>query len=393
MIRTRVDSLLETKRKNMQDIRYKKSRREFLSTSAKSIVLASIALQGGFVFAKESNKSISSIQHKPMPKRILGSGKAAMQVSALAFGCMGLNYHRSKKLSKKEAQNILAQALDYGITLFDTAQVYGNGSNEILVGELLKPYKDKIFITTKFGFGKDADSLDSSPKRIREVVENSLKVLNLEQIPLLYQHRADPKTPIEEVAGVVADLIQEGKVARFGVCELNAQSITKAHRICPLTAVQSEYHLMWRNVESEIFPTLENLGIGFVAYSPLNRGYLSGTLTKDSKFDVSNDNRATFPRFQPKALEANYKIVEVLREFGASKNASSAQVALAYLLAKKPYIIPLFGTTDSKHLREDIGALDVSFSASEWQNLEAKLDKIEIVGDRYPKEQAQRVGR
>ena len=382
MIRTRVDSLLETKRKNMQDIRYKKNRREFLSTSAKSLALLGIALQGGFVFAKESNKGISGIQHKPMPKRILGSGKAAMEVSALAFGCMGLNYHRSKKLSKKEAQNILAKAVDSGITLFDTAQVYGNGSNEILVGELLKPYKDKIFITTKFGFGKDADSLDSS-----------LKVLNLEQIPLLYQHRADPKTPIEEVAGVVVDLIKEGKVARFGVCELNAQSITKAHRICPLTAVQSEYHLMWRNVESEIFPTLENLGIGFVAYSPLNRGYLSGTLTKDSKFDVSNDNRATFPRFQPKALEANYKIVEVLREFGASKNASAAQVALAYLLAKKPYVVPLFGTTDSKHLREDIGALDVSFSASEWQNLEAKLDKIEIVGDRYPKEQAQRVGK
>lgn len=342
MVCTTLDSLLETKRKNMQDIRYKKNRREFLSTDAKSLALLGIALQGGFVFAKESNKGISSIQHKPMPKRILGSGKAAMEVSALAFGCMGLNYHRSKKLSKKEAQNILAQALDYGITLFDTAQVYGNGSNEILVGELLKPYKDKIFITTKFGFGKDADSLDSSPKRIREVVDNSLKVLHLEQIPLLYQHRADPKTPIEEVAGVVADLIQEGKVARFGVCELNAQSITKAHRICPLTAVQSEYHLMWRNVESEIFPTLENLGIGFVAYSPLNRGYLSGTLTKDSKFDVSNDNRATFPRFQPKALEANYKIVEVLREFGVSKNASSAQVALAYLLAKKTLYYPAF---------------------------------------------------
>ena len=189
----------------------------------------------------------------------------------------------------------------------------------------------------------------------------------------------------------MADLIQEGKVARFGVCELNANSITKAHRICPLTAVQSEYHLMWRNVESEIFPTLENLGIGFVAYSPLNRGYLSGALTKDSTFDASNDNRATFPRFQPKALEANYKIVEVLREFGVSKNTSSAQVALAYLLAKKPYIVPLFGTTDSKHLHEDVGALDISFSAHQWQGLESSLEAIEIVGDRYPKEQAQRV--
>ena len=191
----------------MQDIRYKKNRREFLSTSAKSLALLGIALQGGFLFAANGSSggkganSSNTTQIKTMPKRILGSGKAAMEVSALAFGCMGLNYHRSKKLSKKEAQNILAQALDDGITLFDTAQVYGNGSNEILVGELLKPYKDKIFITTKFGFGKDADSLDSSPKRIREVVDNSLKVLHLEQIPLLYQHRADPKTPIEEVAG------------------------------------------------------------------------------------------------------------------------------------------------------------------------------------------------
>lgn len=294
-------------------------RREFLCKSAKTLALASIALQGGVLGAtngisessgtkninsqhssnvqnSQSKDSQSKISHT-MPKRTLGKGKAAMEVSALAFGCMGLNYHRSKKLSKKEAQNILSQAIDSGITLFDTAQVYGNGSNEILVGELLKPYKDRIFITTKFGFGKDADSLDSSPRRIKEVVDNSLKALNIEQIPLLYQHRADPKTPIEEVAGVVADLIQNGKVARFGVCELNAESITKAHRICPLTAVQSEYHLMWRNVESEIFPTLEKLGIGFVAYSPLNRGYLSGTLTKDSKFDVSNDNRATFRDF------------------------------------------------------------------------------------------------
>lgn len=377
----------------MKDIQYKKKRREFLSASAKSLTLLGIALQGGFVFAKETGKSISSTITQVMPKRILGNGKTAMEVSALAFGCMGLNYHRSKKLSKKEAQNILTKALDYGITLFDTAQVYGNGSNEVLVGELLKPYKDKIFITTKFGFGKDSDTLDSSPRRIKEVVENSLKTLNLEQIPLLYQHRSDPKTPIEEVAGVVADLIQEGKVARFGVCELNAQSIIKAHKICPLTAVQSEYHLMWRNVESEIFPTLERLGIGFVAYSPLNRGYLSGALTKDSKFDVNNDNRASFPRFQPEAMEANYKIVEVLKEFGASKNASPAQVALAYLLDKKPYIVPLFGTTDSKHLHEDIGALYVSFSTSEWQSLESKLEAIEIVGDRYPPEQAQRVGR
>lgn len=373
------------------------NRREFLSKSVKTLVLLGIAMQGGLAFATESkdSKNIKSKmpESKAMPKRTLGKGKASLEVSALAFGCMGLNYHRSKKLSKDEARAILELALDFGITLFDTAQVYGPDSNEKLVGELLKPYKDRIYITTKFGFGKNGDILDSSPRRIKEVVDNSLKRLNLECIPLLYQHRADPKTPIEEVAGVVADLIKEGKVARFGVCELSAESITKAHRICPLTAVQSEYHLMWRNVESELFPTLEKLGIGFVAYSPLNRGYLSGALKKDSKFNASNDNRASFPRFQPDAMDANYKIIEVLKEFGKPQNATPAQVAIAYLLAKKPYVVPLFGTTNATHLGENLGALQVRFSDRDWQILESRLDEIEIVGDRYPPEQAQRVGK
>lgn len=327
-----------------------------------------------------------------MTYRTLG---ADFKVSSLAFGCMGLNYHRSKKLSKKEAQKMIELAINAGITLFDTAQVYGPDSNEILSGELLSPYYKKgIFLTTKFGFGKDASVLDSSPKRIREVVEQSLKRLKSEQIPLLYQHRFDPKTPIEEVAGTVKDLIKEGKVARFGVCEISASTIEKAHAICPISAVQSEYHLMWRNVESEIFPTLERLNIGFVAYSPLNRGYLSGTLNKNSKFDANNDNRATFPRFQPEAMEANYKIIEALKDFGKSlgKNASPAQIALAYLLAKKPYIVPLFGTTSPAHLQENLGSLNLNLSQADLQKLEQILDKIEIVGDRYPPEQAQRVG-
>ncbi|MGI0406383.1 aldo/keto reductase [Helicobacter himalayensis] len=369
------------------------SRRDFLKTSAMLSVALSLGATPLFATANKTAK----IQ---MPQRTLGADSYAFGVSALAFGCMGLNYHRSKKLSKKEAQKILESAIDCGITLFDTAQVYGPDSNEILVGELLKPYKNKLFITTKFGFGKDANVLDSSLKRIREVVEQSLKRLHLEQIPLLYQHRFDPKTPIEEVAQCVKDLIKEGKVARFGVCELSAKTIETAHRICPITAVQSEYHLMWRNPEDEIFPTLERLKIGFVAYSPLNRGYLSGKLNANTKFDASNDNRATFPRFQPEAMRANYHIIELLREFGKGKNpnakdsnATPAQVAISYLLAKKPYIVPLFGTTNIAHLEENIQALGIKWSKQELANLDSRLDKIEIIGARYPAEQAERVGR
>lgn len=360
-------------------------RREFLK----------LATMLGLV-AFSTNLVASSSKNVKMPKRILGKGDYAFSVSALAFGCMGLNYHRSKVLSERESLRILQKAIDSGITLFDTAQVYGPNSNEILVGKLLKPYKDKLFITTKFGFGKDANTLDSSPKRIKEVVENSLKRLNLEQIPLLYQHRFDPKTPIEEVAECVKGLIKEGKVARFGVCELSANTIEKAHKICPITAVQSEYHLMWREPESKIFPTLERLGIGFVAYSPLNRGYLSGALKENSQFDAKNDNRATFPRFQSEALKANYKIIELLKDFGKNKlngkNASAAQIALAYLLTKKPFIVPLFGTTNEAHLNENLGALNVNLSEADLKELDSKLDKIDIVGDRYPKEQAVRVG-
>lgn len=367
-----------------------KERREFLKDSLKSAVLLGLALNSTSLFAAQNSKGVK------MPKRMLGKD---FSVSSLGFGCMGLNYHRSKNLSKKEALKILQSAIEAGITLFDTAQVYGPNSNEILIGELLKPYNKDIFITTKFGFGKDMSVLDSSPKRIKEVVEQSLKRLHLEQIPLLYQHRFDPKTPIEEVANAVKELIKEGKVARFGLCELSAKTIQKAHQICPVTAVQSEYHLMWRGVEQEILPTLEKLNIGFVAYSPLNRGYLSGALNKNSKFNASNDNRAGFPRFQPEALEANYKIIELLKDFGKGKNphskdgnATPAQIAIAYLLAKKPFIVPLFGTTNLAHLNENINALNVKLTQKDLKELDKRLDKIEIVGDRYPPEQAQRVG-
>lgn len=374
------------------------SRREFLRTSGKLTAMAAILGSGvGSVLMADSNPYKTTLNLKgQMPMRTLGKTNP-LQVSALAFGCMGLNYHRSKRLSEKEASNIVAQALSYGINFFDTAQVYGPNSNEILTGKILKPYRDKVIIATKFGFGVNSDDLNSSPKRIRQVVEQSLKRLNLESLHLLYQHRFDPKTPIEEVADMMKSLIQEGKVMRWGVCELSAKSIEKAHKICPLSAVQSEYHLMWRNVESELLPTLERLGIGFVAYSPLARGYLSGKLTKNSDFDPNNDNRATFPRYQDEAMRANYQIITLLQEFGKAKGANGkdatpAQIALAYLLAKKPYIVPLFGTTNPTHLLEDVESLQVALTQKDIKWLDSKLDNIIIVGDRYPPEQAQRVG-
>ena len=367
------------------------NRREFLKVAA--ILGASLSLGASPLLATDSKK-------QAMPTRILGKGDYAFEVSALAFGLMGLNYHRSKVLSEREAAEIVARCVDNGITLFDTAQVYGPDSNEILAGKILKPSKNKVFITTKFGFGANADILDSSPKRIREVCEQSLKRLNIEQIPLFYQHRFDPQTPIEEVAGTVEDLIKEGKVARFGVCELSAATIEKAHKVCPITAVQSEYHLMWRNVETELFPTLEELGIGFVAYSPFARGYLSGKLRKNSDFDPKNDNRATFPRYQDDTMAANYRIVELLIEFGKGKNPSAqngnatpAQMAISYLLAKKPYVVPLFGMTNLTHLSENTESLQVQWHKKELKNFEAELAKIQILGDRYPPEQAKRVGR
>lgn len=374
------------------------SRREFLKTSGKFSVMVAVLGSGvGSVLMADSNPHKATLNLKgQMPMRSLGKVNP-LQVSALAFGCMGLNYHRSKRLSEKEASNIVAQALSYGINFFDTAQVYGPDSNEILTGKILKPYRDKVIIATKFGFGANDDDLNSSPKRIRQVVEQSLRRLHLESLPLLYQHRFDPKTPIEEVADTIKSLIQEGKVMRWGVCELSAKSIEKAHKICPLSAVQSEYHLMWRNVESELLPTLERLGIGFVAYSPLARGYLSGKLTKNSDFDPNNDNRATFPRYQDEAMRANYQIITLLQEFGKAKGANGkdatpAQIALAYLLAKKPYIIPLFGTTNSAHLLEDVESLQVTLTQKDIKWLDSKLDNIIIVGDRYPPDQAQRVG-
>lgn len=326
-----------------------------------------------------------------MPRRNLGD----LSVSALAFGCMGLSYHRSVKLDKKDAAEILSRAIDYGITLFDTAEVYGPRSNELLVGEILAPYKNKVLLSTKFGFTPDGKGLDSSEKRIREVVEGSLKRLKLDKIELLYQHRFDPKVAPEQVAATVAALIKEGKVGRFGLSEVSADYIRRANAVCKVTALQSEYHLMHREVESKIFPTLDELDIAFIAYSPLNRGYLTGKLTKNSSFDKANDNRATFPRFTDEAMRANYVIIELLREFGGELNATPAQIAIAYLMAKSSRVIPLFGASKIVHLQENLGALRVLAEPKFAQilpNLEARLNEIKIVGERYPAEQQKRVG-
>lgn len=370
-------------------------RRGFLKTAA---VLAAVSAMPPLV--KSSHAYVSAKGGKDMPllteKRTLGQGSAAMEVSALGFGCMGLNYHRSIVLDKKQAVYLLHQAVDHGITLFDTAETYGPFINEELAGEGLKGYGNKIQVTTKFGFrynGNKVVGLDSSPKRIREMVEQSLKRLKRDYIDMLYQHRFDPNTPIEEVAETVKDLMKEGKVKHWGMCEVSASTIRKAHKALPLTALQSEYHLMWREPENDILPTLKELGIGLVPYSPLNRGFLSGMLNEYTNFDAKNDNRATFPRFTPEAMRHNMQIIEVLNQFGRPRGITPAQIALAWLMNKGDWIVPIPGTTKLAHLEENIRAADIKISKNDWQILENELSNIEIMGSRYPADQQAQVGK
>lgn len=328
-------------------------------------------------------------------KRILGKGRYSLEVSSLGFGVMGMTYNRGPVSDRKEMINLLHKAYDYGITLFDTAEVYGPHTNEILTGEALSQFKNKIHITTKFGHdivnGKyNYGKLNSRPEQIRKVAEESLKRLKLDTIDLFYQHRLDPKVPIEDVAGTVKDLIKEGKVKCFGLCEVGADTIRRAHKEQPVTAVQSEYHIMWREPEM-IFPVLEELGIGFVPYSPLNRGYLAGKMDKNTKFNPKNDNREKLPRFTPEALEANKSFINLLEKYGKNKNATPAQMALAWLLAQKPYIVPIPGTTKLNHLQENINAVNIAFSKSELNNFNKELSKLQVFGDRYNKEQQKQV--
>jgi len=316
-----------------------------------------------------------------MQKRKLGN--SGLEVSALGFGCMGLNFLDGKGLDKKEAITLLQNAVERGITFFDTAEAYGPYTNEELVGEGLMPFRKDVLIATKFGC-KDASpaiGLDSRPETIRAVTEESLKRLKTDYIDLLYQHRVDPNVPIEDVAGTVKDLIQEGKVKYFGLSEASAKTIRKAHAIQPVSALQSEYSLFWREPEDEIIPTLEELGIGFVPFSPLGKGFLTGIINKKLE-DV--DRRNVLPRFAEENIKANLVLVDALSEIARQKNVMTGQLALAWLLAQKPWIAPIPGTTKLHRLEENIGSTNIILSADELAKIDATVNGITLVGERYP---------
>lgn len=341
--------------------------------------------------------SSSSVRNPDMRYRTLGTGSAAMEVSAIGFGVMGMTYNRSSYPDKKMRVRVIAEAVERGVTLFDTAIIYGPLTNEEFAGEVLAPYRHRVNVTTKFGHevvdGKATGRQDSSPATIRRYCEESLKRLRIDSIPMFYQHRFDRNTPIEEVAQCIGDLMREGKVQRWGLCEVSPETIRQAHAVQPLTAIQSEYHLMYQLVEENgVLDTCRELGIGFVPYSPINRGFLGGCINEYTRFDTANDNRHTLPRFQPEAMRQNYRIVNVLQEFGRTRGMTSAQVALGWLLHKAPWIVPIPGTTKLSHLEENIRALDFTLEPGEWRELEGLLASIPVVGDRYNAEQQKQVG-
>ena len=323
-----------------------------------------------------------------MQKRKLG--KSGLEVSAIGLGCMGMSFGYGPAKDKQEMIPVIRAAVERGVTFFDTAEVYGPFINEELVGEALAPFREEVVIATKFGFKLDPNTgkqagLDSRPEHIKQVAEGSLKRLKVDAIDLFYQHRVDPDVPIEDVAGAVKDLIREGKVKHFGLSEAGAQTIRRAHAVQPVTALQSEYSLWWKRPEEEIIPTLEELGIGFVPFSPLGKGFLTGSITEDTQFDAE-DNRGSFPRFSPEARKANRALVELIAAFAAKKKATSAQIALAWLLAQKPWIVPIPGTTKRERLEENIGAVAVGLTADDLKELDAATAKITVHGDRYPVE-------
>jgi aryl-alcohol dehydrogenase-like predicted oxidoreductase len=327
-----------------------------------------------------------------MQKRKLG--KSNLEVSALGLGCMGLSFGYGPATEKQQAIALIRSAFDRGVTFFDTAECYGPFTNEELAGEALSPFRKKVVIATKFGF-EDGDShkgLNSRPERIRAVAEASLKRLKSDVIDLFYQHRVDPNVQIEEVAGTVKALIQEGKVKHFGLSEAGVETIRRAHAVQPVTALQSEYSLWWREPEQEILPTLEELGIGFVPFSPLGKGFLTGAITEKTSFD-SADFRNIVPRFTPEARKANQALVDVLGEIAARKKVPSAQIALAWLLAQKAWIVPIPGTTKLHRLEENIGAAEVELTAEDLREIHAAVSKITVEGARYPAHLQQRVSR
>ena len=322
-----------------------------------------------------------------MQKRKLG--KSGLEVSALGLGCMGLNFSYGPPADKQEVIALIRSAVERGVTFFDTAEVYGPFTNEELVGEALAPYKGKVAIATKFGFKLDPNGgpqwagLDSRPEHIKAVAEASLKRLKVDSIDLFYQHRVDPDVPIEDVAGAVKDLIQAGKVKHFGLSEPGVQTIRRAHAVQPVTAVQNEYSLWWRQPEAEVLPTLEELGIGFVPYSPLGRGFLTGKIDANTTFDKT-DFRHALPRFSLEAREANLAMVELLRTIAEKKKATPAQIALAWLLAQKPWIVPIPGTRKIERLEENLGAALVELTSDDLREIENAAAKINVQGERYP---------
>jgi aryl-alcohol dehydrogenase-like predicted oxidoreductase len=330
-----------------------------------------------------------------MQKRQLGN---RLEVSALGLGCMGMSLSYGPAADKKQMVSLLRTAVERGVTFFDTAEVYGPFTNEELVGEALLPLRDRVVIATKFGFQIDTKKgppyldLDSRPKHIKEVAEASLMRLKTDRIDLFYQHRVDPDVPIEEVAGAVKDLIQEGKVKHFGLSEASAQTIRRAHSVQPVTALQSEYSLWWRRPETEVLPALEELGIGLVPYSPLGRGFLTGTVDDNTTFD-STDFRNNLPRFTPKARKANQALVDLLGEIGKRKKSTPAQIALAWLLAQKPWIVPIPGTTKPTRLEENIAAADVELTPDDLREIESATSKVDVQGARYPEKLEQMTGR
>jgi len=335
-----------------------------------------------------------------MQKRKLGN--SGLEVSALGLGCMGMSFSYGPPKDTREMTSLLRAAVERGITFFDTAEVYGPFLNEELVGEALAPFRKQVVIATKFGFDlnpdldprgmKGAPGLNSRPEHIKQAAEGSLKRLKVEVIDLLYQHRVDPNVPIEDVAGAVKDLIQEGKVKHFGLSEAGVQTIRRAHRVQPVTALQSEYSLWTRTPEKELIPTLEELGIGFVPYSPLGKGFLTGKIDENAKFD-SSDFRSTLPRFTPKALKANQALINLLAGIGERKKATPAQIALAWLLAQKPWMVPIPGTTKLHRLDENIWAVSVDLTPDDLRDIENAASKITVEGARYPEKLEKMTGR
>jgi aryl-alcohol dehydrogenase-like predicted oxidoreductase len=337
---------------------------------------------------------VERLKEETMQKR--KPGKSNLEVSAIGLGCMGMSFAYGPPKDKQEMISLIRKAVELGVTFFDTAEVYGPFTNEELVGEALAPFRGEVVVATKFGFkfGPKGEQigLDSRPEHIKEVAEASLKRLRTDVIDLFYQHRVDPNVPIEGVAGAVKDLIQEGKVKHFGLSEAGLQTIRRAHAVEPVTAVQSEYSLWWREPEEEVLPTLEELGIGFVPFSPLGRGFLAGKINESTRFD-SSDLRNTLPRFTPEARKANQAFVDLLGRIADRKKATPAQIALAWLLAQKSWIVPIPGTTKLKRLEENIGAAAIELTSDDLQEIETASSKINVQGARYPERLEQMTGR